>query len=215
MTSTRHAHLAIGDLLDILPDAVIMVDADGRVVYANPAVQSLLGYAPAELLDEPLTRLVPHKLRVSIGRQAAAGMVGRSETCASAEGSKALAKLVAELSLATQSGMTFQVRVVKSGVVNAFALPGEQVVLFQGLIDEAQSADEVAGVLAHEMEHVTRRHVLKANNTLVRKSVEFDVRPGEHVRFPCVNAAHWTAMLFMAFLGAAVLTVRLEREPNG
>jgi diguanylate cyclase len=63
MTSTRHAHLAIGDLLDILPDAVIMVDADGRVVYANPAVQSLLGYAPAELLDEPLTRLVPHKLR--------------------------------------------------------------------------------------------------------------------------------------------------------
>jgi hypothetical protein len=59
------------------------------------------------------------------------------------------------------------------------------------------------------------RHVLKANNTLVRKSVEFNVRPGEHVRYQCVNAAHWTAMLFMAFLGAAVLTVRLEREHDG
>ena len=55
-------------------------------------------------------------------------------------------------------------------------------------------------------------HTLKANNTLVRKSVTFDARPGEHVRFQCINRAHWSGMLFMAFLGAAVLTVRLERE---
>ncbi len=59
------------------------------------------------------------------------------------------------------------------------------------------------------------RHHLKANNTLVRRTVEFDVKPGEHVRYQCINRAHWTAMLFMAFLGAAVLTVKLVREPNG
>jgi hypothetical protein len=58
-------------------------------------------------------------------------------------------------------------------------------------------------------------HTLKANNTLVRRSVTFEVRPGEHVRFQCINRAHWSGMLFMAFLGAAVLTVRLEREPAG
>lgn len=58
------------------------------------------------------------------------------------------------------------------------------------------------------------RHVLKANNTLVRTSVEFDVTPGEHVRFQCINKPHWTAMMFMAFLGAAFLTVRLERESS-
>lgn len=56
------------------------------------------------------------------------------------------------------------------------------------------------------------RHTLKANNTLVRRSVEFDARLGEHVRFQCVNRAHWTSMLFMAFLGAAILTVHLNRE---
>ena len=59
------------------------------------------------------------------------------------------------------------------------------------------------------------RHRLKANNTLVRRTVEFDVKPGEHVRFQCINRAHWTSMLFMAFLGAAILTVRLVREPHG
>lgn len=56
------------------------------------------------------------------------------------------------------------------------------------------------------------RHVLKANNTLVRRSVEFDVRPGGHVRFRCVNRPHWTTMLFMAVLGAAIVTVDLVRE---
>ena len=58
------------------------------------------------------------------------------------------------------------------------------------------------------------RHTLKANNTLVRKSVIFDVKPGQHVRYQCINKAHWTAMMFMAFLGAAFLTVKLVREKD-
>lgn len=59
------------------------------------------------------------------------------------------------------------------------------------------------------------RHTVKANNTLMRRTVEFDVKPGEHVRFQCINKTHWTGMLFMAFLGAAILTVKLVREPDG
>lgn len=59
------------------------------------------------------------------------------------------------------------------------------------------------------------RHALKANNTLVRRTAEFEARPGEHVRYQCINKTHWTGMVFMAFLGAAVLTVRLVREPAG
>lgn len=55
--------LPIGDLLDILPDAVLMVDAGGRIVYVNPAVQSLLGYAPDEIVGQPLSMLVPRQLR--------------------------------------------------------------------------------------------------------------------------------------------------------
>lgn len=58
------------------------------------------------------------------------------------------------------------------------------------------------------------RHTLKANNTLVRRTVTFDVKPGEHVRYQCINKAHWTAMMFMAFLGAAFLTVTLVRESS-
>ena len=63
MPTSRHAALAVADLLDILPDAVIMVDANGRISYVNPAVHTLLGYAPDEILDQPLATLVPHDVR--------------------------------------------------------------------------------------------------------------------------------------------------------
>jgi Zn-dependent protease with chaperone function len=54
----------------------------------------------------------------------------------------------------------FEIHVVQSDQVNAFALPGGQMVIFTGLLKRAQKAEEVAGVLAHEIAHVTQRHGL-------------------------------------------------------
>jgi predicted Zn-dependent protease len=56
---------------------------------------------------------------------------------------------------------TFEVAVVKSEVVNAFALPGGYVVVFTALLQQAENAEEVAGVLSHELNHVLERHALQ------------------------------------------------------
>src|SRR5215510_9512177 len=61
----------------------------------------------------------------------------------------------------TNNPYTFDVTVVKSDVVNAFALPGGYVVVFTGLMKKAESPEEVAGVLAHELNHVLQRHGLE------------------------------------------------------
>ena len=55
----------------------------------------------------------------------------------------------------------FQVSVVSSPTVNAFALPGGYVVVYTGLIKKAESGEEVAGVLSHELNHVLERHGLE------------------------------------------------------
>lgn len=47
-------------------------------------------------------------------------------------------------------------------MVNAVALPGAQVLLFDELVQEAETPDELAGVLAHEVGHVRQRHVMTA-----------------------------------------------------
>ncbi len=56
-------------------------------------------------------------------------------------------------------GYPLILHVVEDPTVNAFALPGGHVILLTGLMRNADSADEVAGVLAHETQHVLRRHV--------------------------------------------------------
>lgn len=55
----------------------------------------------------------------------------------------------------------FEITVVKSDVVNAFALPGGYIVVFTGLLKKADNPEEVAGVLAHELNHVLQRHGLE------------------------------------------------------
>jgi PAS domain S-box-containing protein len=44
-------------------DAVVVADAEGRIVLYNPAAQKTFGYDPAEILGEPLTRLIPRDAR--------------------------------------------------------------------------------------------------------------------------------------------------------
>ena len=55
----------------------------------------------------------------------------------------------------------FEVTVVKNDVVNAFALPGGHIVVFTGLMKKADSGEEVAGVMGHELNHVLQRHGLE------------------------------------------------------
>jgi beta-barrel assembly-enhancing protease len=56
----------------------------------------------------------------------------------------------------------FRFHVVRDDEVNAFAFPGGVVVVNTGLLTHAATPDEVAGVLAHELAHVLKRHSLEA-----------------------------------------------------
>jgi predicted Zn-dependent protease len=56
-------------------------------------------------------------------------------------------------------GYPLTLHVVEDPMVNAFAMPGGHVVLMTGLMNKADSPEEVAGVLAHEIQHVLKRHV--------------------------------------------------------
>lgn len=52
----------------------------------------------------------------------------------------------------------FSFTIIEDPTLNAYALPGGAIVIHSGLIMEADHVNEVAGVLAHEISHVTRRH---------------------------------------------------------
>lgn len=53
----------------------------------------------------------------------------------------------------------FHPSVIRHNSLNAFAIPGGNVYVFTGMLMNLDSEDELAGVLAHELAHVTQRHV--------------------------------------------------------
>src|SRR5207302_1800985 len=69
---------------------------------------------------------------------------------------------------------------VDDGTVNAFAVPGGQVVLLRGLVERTRTPEELAGVLAHELQHVIQRHATRlllqhASTGLVLVAVSGDI----------------------------------------
>ena len=67
------------------------------------------------------------------------------------------------------SKLNFEFFLVKDPTINAFALPGGFVGVHTGLITAAQNESELAGVLAHEIGHVTQKHFARqmANQQLL------------------------------------------------
>ena len=117
------------------------------------------------LLLAGLAPLVPHGVAQGVGDQYAAIFAPVERQCTDPAGIRALNEIVGRIK--PQSGLAESVRltVVDDDTVNAITLPGGQIILFRGLIDQAQSADEVAGVLAHEFGHVQHYH---GNQALIR-----------------------------------------------
>ena len=78
-------------------------------------------------------------------------------------GSDALSDVVGRLYPldAADRAIPIQVSVVRGDAVNAFATLGARIYVYDGLLQQARSPEELAGVLAHEIEHVRHRHIIQ------------------------------------------------------
>ena len=72
---------------------------------------------------------------------------------------KAAAKARGELSPELDERFAWEILLGKDRTVNAFALPGGYLGVHLGLIGVVSTRDELASVLAHELSHVTQRHI--------------------------------------------------------
>jgi Zn-dependent protease with chaperone function len=132
-----------------------------RLGFGKAAVAFTLASAAAVavvlLSPQWLAPLIPSSVDEKLGDALVGDFGGRF--CSTPAGDAALKKLVASLDANPDD---LQVEVAKIDMVNAVALPGGKVILFDGLVKQARSPDEVAGVLAHEIGHVREKHVMQA-----------------------------------------------------
>lgn len=83
----------------------------------------------------------------------------KDDYCHTDEGRAALDKLSAKMGLPATAP---KVQVSYRNMVNAVALPGGQIIIFTGLLERAQTPDEIAGILGHEIGHVKGRDSMHA-----------------------------------------------------
>lgn len=108
-----------------------------------------------------LAHMVPFKTEQKIAQTVKFGPA--ENTCKNPAGERALNKLVTRIFPlpGDDPDIRIRVRVVHNPVVNAYAALGGNIYVNQGLLKQAGSPDELAGVLAHEISHVIHRDVLQ------------------------------------------------------
>jgi len=115
------------------------------------------------LLSRPLAHTVPLDVERRMGEQTNQMVTWFTDECEAGEEARAaLDSLGSRLYAVSGSPFEFRLRIVDAGFPNAFALPGGRILVTDELIDEMESPDELAGVLAHEAAHVAQRHVMAA-----------------------------------------------------
>ena len=136
-------------------------------VWASGAVASVLViiFALVPLMATQLAAILPAEGEKALGdatfeqiRMALdeTGLIG-TQICEDPDGNAAMRLMYERLNPAPDLPYDVQIHILDHDMINAFALPGGRIVFFRGLIDQAESPEEVAAVLAHEIGHVVNR----------------------------------------------------------
>jgi predicted Zn-dependent protease len=104
---------------------------------------------------------VPIQWEHRLGDAIVQHLAPESARCTDAARQARIDAIAAAVLKSVQTGYTFRIAVADSSTINAVAAPGGAIVVFRGLLDRTESAEELAGVLAHEFQHVLHRHATR------------------------------------------------------
>lgn len=115
----------------------------------------------SEIVDAVVAR-IPVEQEIKLGEQLWQMQGARLKLIEGTAANRFIEETGARLAQARPSPYRYRFFLADDLSINAFAMPAGFVVVHRGLIEKAASAEEVAGVLAHEIEHAEQRHALRA-----------------------------------------------------
>lgn len=113
-------------------------------------------------LATAVTPFVPVSWEEKLGAMVVEQLLQPDAQCNDPAGRKAIDDIVAQLTATVPNNpYRFHIYVVNDPTINALAAPGGHIVVFRGLLESTRRPEELAGVLAHEVQHVLKRHSTK------------------------------------------------------
>ncbi len=162
------------------------------------------------LLARNIVPLVPAQWEAQLGETALeqidqmiaeSGQVERCDSNPDSLANRAIQNFARDVLADTGSPFVPDIQVVRSPIANAFALPGGHSYYFSSLLEQTNSPDEFAGVMAHELGHVYYRHAVEG---LIASSAT-----GLLVGFVLGDM---TGLSIAGGLGSALIDTRFSRE---
>jgi predicted Zn-dependent protease len=126
-------------------------------------------------IAEYIALKIPIETEVELGKQFYESFVGEMQV--DEERTKQLQHFAKKIDFQTKYPLKFTV--VKDEQVNAFALPGGNVVVFDAILAKIKTPEELAALLSHEVTHVKERHSLKGLARSLAGSVIVSVVVGD------------------------------------
>ena len=173
-------------LTGVLLGAAALVSAPAEAQFGS--LNSIINKAQsAQRIGEGL-RKIGEPEEIKIGGDLAAMLLGAAPLVADPAKQRYINTLGRWLALHSERpGLPWKFGIVDSEDFNAFSTPGGYVLITRGLFERMRSESELAGVLAHEIGHVARRHHLAAlqkslrNQSLSEMRGYFNVSTGSSI----------------------------------
>jgi Zn-dependent protease with chaperone function len=129
----------------------------GALVLAPVLILALLWWQADRIVGAAVDR-IPVSWEQQLGESAFEQLTQGAAMVTEGAAVDAVNLVAARLTGRIESPYRFRWHVVDDPQINAFAVPGGHVVVFTGLLRAADTPEELAGVLAHEVQHVVLRH---------------------------------------------------------
>jgi len=116
-----------------------------------------------QAVQQPSAKEFTQEDEIALGEAATASFLGASPLHHDASLQRYVNRVGKWVALhSDRADLPWTFSVIDTETINAFALPGGSVIVSSGLLKRLGSESELAGVLAHEIAHVVKRHQLKA-----------------------------------------------------
>lgn len=134
---------------------------------------------------------IPEPQEIEIGDGVTARLLGAAPLLRNDAVQKYVNRVGLWLALQTdRPGLPWRFGVTDDPDVNAFAAPGGTILITRGLYEKLHTESELAGVLAHEISHVLRRHQLKAIKSALGREWQLELAQAVAEKKNNKDAAH-------------------------
>lgn len=186
-TDNNDARLSVGDP-DLIKNIAPFISKENDLghkmsfMWVHLAIYSVVAisftiacayYGPRVM--EHAAYLIPPNIEKQFGKTVLNQTRYVTRICSEESGLDALDKLIEPM----KHDGNYIVYVSAQDIVNAFALPGPYIVIFDGLIEQADSPEELAAIIAHEMGHVHERHPMRGYMRVMGLSLVFKMMFGD------------------------------------